>query len=87
MACAGSVQCRARARSASLAIASREKTIAAGLEERVMAQWYGKAAAQARETGRANGENGLSVGRQFEIAADDSLRRCTATLLASSTRS
>ena len=42
---------------------------------------------RARETGRTNGGNGLSVGQQFEVAADDSLRRCAATLLASSTRS
>jgi hypothetical protein len=42
---------------------------------------------RARETGRTNDGNGLSVGQQFEVAADDSLRRCAATLLASSTRS
>lgn len=42
---------------------------------------------RARETGRTNGGNGLSVGQQFEAAADDSLRRCTATLLEATERS
>ena len=31
---------------------------------------------RARETGKTNGGNGLSVGEQFETAANDSLRRC-----------
>ena len=38
---------------------------------------------QARETGRTNGGNGLSVGEQFEAAANDSLRRCADALLRS----
>jgi N-methylhydantoinase B len=42
---------------------------------------------RARETGRTNGGNGLSVGRQYQDATDDSLRRCAATLLDSSARS
>ena len=42
---------------------------------------------RARETGRTNGGNGLSVGRQYQDAADDSLRRCAATLLGSGARS
>ena len=42
---------------------------------------------RARETGRTNGGNGLSVGQQFEAAADDSLRRCAATLLEATERS
>ncbi len=36
---------------------------------------------RARETGRAAGGDGLSVGEQFAAAADDSFRRCAAALL------